>query len=317
MAAALEIQAIPEGQPTPITRRRFNDLPEHVIGKAFWQTAPAHKRGYYLRVTKDNGEQSAEGVEFLRFKGEDNWYLLEEDFTTGDWFTWPAYRIPRERSLGLGWWKKTDPQHPEHEPSSNSPSSGTSTATQASQERPPPVANPDPTEEFLAGGLHHIATLSGPNPLIAEQPPVILQAIAHATAQGQQIPVDTPPVTAIMSLPDQSQQINRTQHSNGALGGNALPTFEGDRAHAQDWMRRFKVYRLANKTKEQMTNPLQRVGVALSYIIGPKVNAWVESQVAELEEKTSQKGYAETDERLWKEFEENFNKAFTDLANRQ
>jgi Retrotransposon gag protein len=114
-----------------------------------------------------------------------------------------------------------------------------------------------------------------------------------------------------------TQQVNRTQYSNGSLGGNALPTFDGTRAKAKDWMRRFKVYKLANKTKEQMAIPLQRVGVALSYIIGPRVDSWVEGQVEELEDKTTNKNYAETDERLWKEFETNFNNAFTDLADDQ
>ena len=79
-------------------------------------------------------------------------------------------------------------------------------------------------------------------------------------------------------------------------------------------MDRFKIYKIANKNKEQMTNPYLRVGTALMHIAGPLVNAWAVEQSDKLEQKVTIQRFAETDEQLWKDFESNFKTAYTDLA---
>jgi hypothetical protein len=55
------------------------------------------------------------------------------------------------------------------------------------------------------------------------------------------------------------------------------------------------------------------VGVALSYIIGPHVDVWVNKQLANLESKIAC-GIDPKDENLWKEFKKAFDVAFTDLV---
>jgi len=116
----------------------------------------------------------------------------------------------------------SDPQHPEYQPPSESHSRV-------------------PEEETLARGLHHIVTTAGTNPLTEEQPPVLLQAITLAAHLGQEIPTNIPPLAAHMdpsaTTTTQGQQANHViQYSNGSLGGNALPTFDGNCARACDWM---------------------------------------------------------------------------------
>src|SRR5487761_1166683 len=97
-----------------------------------------------------------------------------------------------------------------------------------------------------------------------------------------------------------TQQVNRTtMGSNGGPIGN-IPVFDGDRKYASTWMERFKIYKIANKNKEQMTNPYLRVGTALMHIAGPLVNAWAVEQGKKLENRVTNHQFSKSDEQLWK-----------------
>src|SRR5487761_1362194 len=111
-----------------------------------------------------------------------------------------------------------------------------------------------------------------------------------------------------------TQQANRT--TTGSNGGpiGSLPVFDGDRKLSSNWMDRFKIYKIANKNKEQMTNPYLRVGAALMHIAGPLVNAWAVEQSEKLEDCITTQQYSKNDKQLWKHFETDFKMAFTDLA---
>ena len=61
-------------------------------------------------------------------------------------------------------------------------------------------------------------------------------------------------------------------------------------------------------------NPFQRVVLALSYIKGPHVNDWVAQQINKAATKVYNNIYLETDERIWQEWEQAFNLAFTDTT---
>jgi phosphoribosyl-dephospho-CoA transferase len=62
-------------------------------------------------------------------------------------------------------------------------------------------------------------------------------------------------------------------------------------------MHHFKVYMMANKGKDQISISEQRIGVALSYIMGPCMDVWVNKQLQTLEAKIT--GEADPkDERL-------------------
>jgi hypothetical protein len=80
-------------------------------------------------------------VEFLKVNGSDNWYLLEQQ--NGHWYTRKQSGVNISNSYGPGWWQITDTEHPHY----NTP---TTTST---------------TEEILSGGLHHIVTTQGTQPL--------------------------------------------------------------------------------------------------------------------------------------------------------
>ena len=56
---------------------------------------------------------------------------------------------------------------------------------------------------------------------------------------------------------------------NGALKGHAPEIFDGQRKNASKFMREFGLWKICNIRNESMTNPFQRVALALSYIKGP------------------------------------------------
>jgi hypothetical protein len=114
-----------------------------------------------------------------------------------------------------------------------------------------------------------------------------------------------------------TQTVRRTVvGSNGSLGGGQMPVFDGNRSKAKSWMHHFKVYMMANKGKDQISVPEQCVGVALSYIMGLCMDAWVNKQLSSVKEKVAG-GADPKDENLWKAFEKAFDVAFTDLADQQ
>ena len=63
-----------------------------------------------------------------------------------------------------------------------------------------------------------------------------------------------------------------------------------------------------------MTNPFQRVALALSYIKGPRVDDWVAQQMNEAATKVYNNIYLETDKQIWQEWEQVFDLTFTDTA---
>ena len=114
---------------------------------------------------------------------------LEAENDGLSWNTWPSHRIPQQNNVGLGWWKITDPQHPDYHPSQ--------TMT--------------PMEEALAEGLHHIATLQGSHPLIHKQPPHLLFQVIQAVEEGIKIPTDIPPLAAQTQTQTSVQAMSLTQ----------------------------------------------------------------------------------------------------------
>jgi hypothetical protein len=160
--------------------------------------------------------------------------------------------------------------------------------------------------------------LLGMQPLNPElSAPILVQAIEQAAIEGQHIPLDQPPVAAMAQPTTNTQTIRRTvTGTNGSLGGGQMPIFDGNRSKAKSWMCCFKVYMMANKGKDQILVPEQCIGVALSYIMGLHVDAWVDEQLNSLEEKVAS-GADLKDENLWKAFEKAFDVAFTNLADQQ
>ena len=94
------------------------DLPEHILGQVQWLNFSEFP-GYYLwnKTTKINTP-----VEFL----ENHWYFIErinEDIYTG------CINHIEPYSCNTGYWRITDPEHPEHIPEELLPVAGPSTLT--------------------------------------------------------------------------------------------------------------------------------------------------------------------------------------------
>ena len=111
--------------------------------------------------------------------------------------------------------------------------------------------------------------------------------------------------------------------ANGALRGHPPEIFNGQQKNTQKFMKEFTLWKMCNLQNEAMTNPFQRIALALSYIKGPRVDDWV----AKTSDNTIRKVfgdpqaippiapiYADNDENLWNEFVNNFTQAFADTA---
>ena len=83
---------------------------------------------------------------------------------------------------------------------------------------------------------------------------------------------------------------------NGALKGHPPEIFDGQRANAIKFSQEFGLWRICNSQNESMTNPFQRVALALSYIKGPRVDDWVAQQMNEAATKVYNNIYLEMDE---------------------
>jgi hypothetical protein len=123
------------------------------------------------------------------------------------------------------------------------------------------------------------------------------------------------PITA------QSTIVAATPADNkGSLKGKQPPVFNGTRAKADNFWRAFKIYRILNKESNAIKKPFNQMALALSFIAGPNVDDWSEHQLDLLEEKistTNLQRYTENDERLWTEFETDFQNAFQDTTRTQ
>jgi hypothetical protein len=112
-------------------------------------------------------------------------------------------------------------------------------------------------------------------------------------------------ITAITTAP--------ANPGTGGLKGLAPSIFYGDRNRSDLFLKEFKQWKLINRNSDEMSNPFNRVLMALSYIKGEKVNNWQEEQLTKLEATT----HPHNEEAIWTEFEQAFKDAFTDSNKKQ
>ena len=161
-----------------IHRRRCDDLPDHVKGTVtfhvFKDENDRHKpiTGYYT-----NDDQRRVAVELLKDEEhEDAWYILDQE-STGCFVTNRHNRL-NLYTRGTGYWYIYNLQHPNYLP-----------------DPPAEEEAPQPHEEFIAGGLHHVTTLEGPQAQLSPTH-LILDHIEQAAIQGEAIPVDIQPIAS-------------------------------------------------------------------------------------------------------------------------
>jgi hypothetical protein len=108
---------------------------------------------------------------------------------------------------------------------------------------------------------------------------------------------------------------NSPSTTNENLIGAPPTTFDGDRSKADGFITQFGLFRIINDRNPVITNPKRRVALALTYIRGPKVDAWVSQQYdALLSIKVNHaRTQADADEEtLWEDFTVEFKRAFAE-----
>jgi hypothetical protein len=111
--------------------------------------------------------------------------------------------------------------------------------------------------------------------------------------------------------------VGKTENSPtyGELMGNPPITFDGDRSNSDPFITQFGLFRIINDGNPVITNPIQRIALALNYIRGPKVQAWVTHQYDALLIKVNHtRTHADMDESLWEDFIAEFKRAFAEPA---
>ena len=182
MATSVTALSIPGGITSEfkrVHRRKQDDLPTHVKGEGvvyreFSTSSTAGKvhprTGYYI-------EETDEAVKFLKDKDKDTWFLLQQD-TTGRFVTCKDNRLERYAKR-TGYWYFGDEQHPEYHLLQQ--------------------AESQPHEELVAGGLHHVVTLQGPQAQLSPTHQV-LPVIERAASLGENIPTDIEPITSTSAV---------------------------------------------------------------------------------------------------------------------
>ena len=301
-----------------VHRRQQDNLPAHVKGNAYYEYRGLGdpNNGYYV----DLATKSHAPVEFVQ--ANDSYFWVGLRWTTEGWYT--SIKAKLRHNKNLGWWKETDPAHPDYvSPEHFSPTLHT-------------TVEESPHEEILAGGIHHIATLQGSNPFTEQE--LILPRIEAAVQQGYNIPLDTTPAAAILpqlsirtTMAGQQEEINVAtgqtgqseqrinvinNPSNGALKGNPPPIFNGDRSTTRKFINNFDLWKALNRHNDIMKKPFSRVVTILTYMDGPLVDAWKEEQMHKLQEAIDD-GTGEDDEDLWDSFLGRFKSAFTNQNQRE
>jgi hypothetical protein len=104
---------------------------------------------------------------------------------------------------------------------------------------------------------------------------------------------------------------------NDKLVGNTPLIFKGERSRAEEFITQWQLYEGVNITNELMRNAYQRAMLFLTYIQGPIVNEWVKGVNAWLRGQIINQRWAPTDERLWVEVFDSFNRQFANVMEQE
>ena len=98
----------PEEDSTLVTvsTRFSDDLPAHIKGRAYWVSYDHLAKSQYHIALGSGGELP---VKFINHR----WYIIRWD-EDGQYYTKSLWRLPIGEH-GLGWYKESDPQHPDYQ----------------------------------------------------------------------------------------------------------------------------------------------------------------------------------------------------------
>jgi hypothetical protein len=101
---------------------------------------------------------------------------------------------------------------------------------------------------------------------------------------------------------------------NDKLVGNTPLIFTGEQSKAEEFIMQWQLYEGVNITNDLMRNTYQRAMLFLTYIQGPVVNEWVKGVNTWLRGQIINQRWAPTDEQLWNEVFDSFNRQFTNVC---
>jgi hypothetical protein len=104
---------------------------------------------------------------------------------------------------------------------------------------------------------------------------------------------------------------------NDKLVGNTPLIFTGERSRAEEFITQWQLYKGVNITNDLMRNAYERAMLFLTYILGPIVNEWVKGVNAWLRGQIINQQWAPTDERLWNEVFDSFNRQFANVMEQE
>ena len=316
-----------EEHPIITPRRSSDDLPVHVKGIIRWYPDAQPQAGYYIpKKYSPSGE--FEPLEFIN-----NWWFglfRHPETSTTHLCTRASAAIPIENRLSIGYWDITDPEHPDYThstieninvdpPSPSDPSSTVTIYTAPPENTPaPPTHYSSLTPGLTIASTSTVTLPTAPSPTTTPiQTAPIQPTTMSASATGGRSGGGgggggggrgTAPAAAAPTP------------SNGSMRGIPPPIFDGTRAHADDFWAQFRRYKMANRTHDSMTKAYDRVLTALTYIWGPMINDWVNTQENNLMARTDTtrpNHVHEDDEVLWTKFETAFHDAWTDTSKKQ
>jgi hypothetical protein len=99
--------------------------------------------------------------------------------------------------------------------------------------------------------------------------------------------------------------------------GNTPIIFTGEWSKAEEFITQWQLYEGVNIMNDLMRNAYQRAMLFLTYIQGPVVNEWVKGVNAWLRGQIINQRWAPTDERLWNEVFDSFNRQFANIMEQE
>ena len=142
--------------------------------------------------------------------------------------------------------------------------------------------------------------------------------IERTIHMGEYVPTEGPPAAVIyVTSIEEPRESSAPEEKEQSLQGNKPKEFNGSRKDSEMFMDHFNVYWRINRRNRNMKEPYTRVLMAISFINGPKVQDWTTAQVKKLNYAVETLGEDPQSESLWRNFWDDFIKAFTDTTQKQ
>jgi hypothetical protein len=125
-----------------------------------------------------------------------------------------------------------------------------------------------------------------------------------------------PPYICTASI-EEPRESTAAEEKEQSLQGNKPKEFDGSRKDSQTFMDHFNVYWRINRRNRNMREPYTWVLMAISFMNGPKIQDWTRAQVKKLDYAVETLGVDPQSETLWKNFHDDFLKAYTDTTQKQ